>query len=136
MQSVFKDEINNNKNLQFYPKAPKMNNLKIISLSCCMEALEIDSENLFCSKLKTEYTKLFPSLIDRSNFNRRRRRLSASINKVQELIYLNLLNLSQVMVLNSMAVPVIKLAREKTFKYFKEDFDTAPAKGYSAVNKS
>jgi Transposase DDE domain len=135
-KALFKDEINEKNNLQFYPKEPKMNDLEIISLSCCMEALEIDSENLLWSKLKTDYTKLFPGLIDRSRFNRRRRRLSVSINKVQELISPNLENLSQAIVVDSIPIPVIKLAREKTFKCFKEDFETAPAKGYSAVNKS
>jgi len=135
-KALFKDEINEKDNLQFYPNAPKMNDLEIISLSCCMEALEIDSENLLWSKLKKDYAKLFPGLIDRSRFNRRRRRLSASISKVQELISPNLENLSRAMVVDSIPVPVIKLAREKTFKSFKENFDTAPAKGYSAVNKS
>jgi hypothetical protein len=39
------------------------------------------------------------------------------------------------MVIDSIPVPVIKLARERTYKAFRKSFDTAPAKGYSAVNK-
>jgi len=39
------------------------------------------------------------------------------------------------MVVDSIPVPVIKIAREKTHKAFRHTFETAPAKGYSAVNK-
>ena len=43
---------------------------------------------------------------------------------------------SEAMVVDSIPVPVVKLARETTFKAFKQSFDTAPAKGYSAVTRS
>ena len=42
---------------------------------------------------------------------------------------------SQAMVIDSIPVPVVKLARERMYKSFRKDFDIAPAKGYSAVNK-
>lgn len=38
------------------------------------------------------------------------------------------------MIIDSIPVPVVKMAREKTFKVFKQSFEIAPAKGYSAVN--
>ena len=41
-----------------------MKDLQIVALSCCMEALIIDSENLFWVKLKTDYANAFPNLID------------------------------------------------------------------------
>lgn len=134
-QELFEKEINNRKNFQFYPRAPKMNDLEVVALSCCMEALSIDSENLLWSKLRTDYVSLFPNLIDRNRFNRRRRRLTSFILRVQEYISARLENLSQTMVIDSIPVPVVKMAREKTFKAFKKSFETAPAKGYSAVNK-
>ncbi len=87
-----------------------MTDLQVISLACIMEALGIDSENLLWSKLKTDYPGLFPDL----------KRLEHQ---------------SQAMVVDSIPVPVVKLARENTYKSFRKDFDTAPAKGYSAVNK-
>jgi IS5 family transposase len=37
---------------------------------------------------------------------------------------------------DSIPIPVVRLAREKTFRAFRQSFDTAPAKGYSAVNRS
>ncbi|MFM1961361.1 MAG: hypothetical protein RLZZ172_206 [Bacteroidota bacterium] len=39
------------------------------------------------------------------------------------------------MVIDSVTVPVVKMARERNFKAFRKDFETAPTKGYSAVNR-
>ena len=70
-------------NLQFYPRSPRMADLKVIALSCTMEALGIDSENLLWSKLKTDYPKWHEQLICRTRFNRRRRRLQPYIERLQ-----------------------------------------------------
>lgn len=134
-KELFEFEVDTRNNFQFYPVNPKMNDLEVVALSCCMEALSIDSENLLWSKLKTDYRSLFPNLIDRSRFNRRRRRLAVYIEKVQQSIAEKLEQQSNVMVVDSIPVPVVKMAREKSFKAFRKDFETAPAKGYSAVNK-
>jgi hypothetical protein len=134
-KELFEKEVDSRKNFQFYPRPPKMNDLEVVALSCCMEALSIDSENLLWSKLKTDYITLFADLIDRSRFNRRRRRLAPLILRVQEYVSKRLEDLSQLMVVDSIPVPVVKMAREKTFKAFRQSFETAPAKGYSAVNK-
>lgn len=135
-KSLFKSEVDRHLNFQFYAVKPKMNDLEIISLSCCMESLSIDSENLLWSKLKKEYSSDFPNLIDRTRFNRRRKRMTPFIERLQQIISMQLDHQSQCLVVDSVPVPVIKMAREKTFKAFKKSFETAPAKGYSAVNKS
>lgn len=74
-------------------------------------------------------------MIDRSRFNRRPGRLAPFILRVQEYISARPEHLSELMVIDSIPVPIIKMAREKTFRAFKKDFETAAAKGYSAVNK-
>jgi hypothetical protein len=134
-KEFFDDETNDRGNFQFYPKVPAMADLEVISLACMMEALGIDSENLLWSKLKKDYPRLFPHLICRTRFNRRRRRLQAYIVKVQDKVSARLEDQSQSMVIDSIPVPVIKMARERTYKAFRKNFETAPAKGYSAVNK-
>jgi hypothetical protein len=134
-KEIFEDEADSNGNLQFYPRRPNMTDLQVISLACIMEALGIDSENLLWSKLKTDYPGLFPNLICRTRFNRRRKRLQGHIMKVQDKISERLEDQSQAMVIDSVPVPVVKLARERTYKAFRKDFETAPSKGYSAVNK-
>lgn len=134
-KNFLKEEVDNKGNVQFYPKTPAMTDLEVIALSCTMEALGIDSENLLWSKLKKDYSGLFPRLICRTRFNRRRRRLQPHIVKVQLKVSSFLENESEAMVVDSVPIPVIKMAREKTFKAFKQNFETAPTKGYSAVNK-
>ncbi len=78
---------------------------------------------------------MFAQLICRTRFNRRRRRLQPYIVKIQDKVSSRLEDQSHVMVIDSIPVPVVKLAREKTYKAFRKRYDTAPAKGYSAVNK-
>jgi Transposase DDE domain len=135
-KELFKKDMGNKKYVQFYPVPPKMNDLEIISLACCMEALGIDSENLLWSKIKKDYASNFPNLIDRSRFNRRRKRLAPFILQLQDYVSTELENQSQTMIVDSVPVPVVKMAREKSFKAFKKSFETAPAKGWSAVNKN
>jgi hypothetical protein len=53
-KELFEKEVDSRKNFQFYPVLPKMNDLEVVALSYCMEALSIDSENLLWSKLKTD----------------------------------------------------------------------------------
>ncbi len=64
-KELFGKEVNSLNNFQRYPVKPKMNDLQIIALSCCMEALGIDSENLLWSKLKTVATKAGTNVIGR-----------------------------------------------------------------------
>ncbi len=106
-----------------------MNDLEVVSLACCMEASSIDSENLLWSKLKKEYASVFPNLIDRSRFNRSRKRLTPFKLQVQDHISSKLENLSQAIIVDSIPVPVVKIAREKSFKAFRKSFETAPAIG-------
>lgn len=123
-------------NLQFYPQNPKMSDCEIIALSLCSEALSIDSENLFWKKLSTEYILDFPHLIDRSNYNKRRRRLQNYIHILNEKIALPFHEFENTFIVDSIPIPVVQFAREKRSKICKKDFDTSPDKGYSAVSKS
>ena len=68
-KQFFKHEADTQGNLQFYPRSPRMADLKVIALSCTMEALGIDSENLLWSKVKTDYPVWSSKLICRSRFN-------------------------------------------------------------------
>lgn len=39
------------------------------------------------------------------------------------------------MVVDSVPVPVVKMARERSYRAFRKNFETAPANGYRAVNR-
>lgn len=128
--------VDHTNNFQLYRNKPKMNDWEIIALSLCAEALSIDSENLFWKKLKEEYQLDFPHLIDRSNYNKRRRRLQYYIALLNEEVALQFNEFENVFIVDSILIPIVQLARETHSKICKQDFETAPDKGYSAVSKS
>lgn len=135
-KSVFKNRINKFDNFMLYRNRPKMSDCEIIALAVTGESLGIDSESYFWGKLKNDHYQDFPNLIDRSNFNRRRKRLHPLIQELNQSIADTVNQGEDVYLVDSIPVPICKLAREKRCKICKEDFLTAPDKGYSAVNKS
>jgi hypothetical protein len=135
-KSVFKDRLNQADNFYFYPNKPKLSDCEIIALSVTGESIGIDSENYFWGKLKSDHKDDFPRLIHRSNFNRRRKRLYPFIEELNEHLAHFLNESEDVYLVDSIPVPVCQIAREKQSKICKDDFETAPDKGYSAVSKS
>lgn len=135
-KSFFNDDINADNNFYSYPRKPKMSDCEIITLSILGETMGIDSENYLFGKLKSDHSHDFPNLIDRSNFNRRRKRLGDHISRLNQSVA-SLINQGEnVYLVDSIPIPVCQIAREKTSKVCKENFETAPDKGYSAVSKS
>jgi hypothetical protein len=135
-KSFFSDQINEFDNFQNYPRIPKMSDCQIIALALTAESIGIDSESYFFGKLKSDYTSDFPNLIDRSNFNRRHKRLYPWISALNQGLS-NILNQGEdTYIVDSIPVPVCQIAREKRSKICKENFETAPDKGYSAVSKA
>jgi len=135
-KSVFEDRLNQSYNFFFYPNKPKLSDCEIIALSVTGESLGIDSESYFWGKLKYDHKYDFPRLIDRSNFNRRRKRLYPFIEQLNQYLADRLNECENVYLVDPIPVPVCKIAREKQSKICKEDFETSPDKGYSAVSKS
>lgn len=135
-KSVFKDRLNQSDNFYFYPKKPKLSDCEIIALSVTGESLGIDSESYLWGKLKFDHKDDFPRLIHRSNFNRRRKHLYPFIELLNQYMADRLNECEDVYLVDSIPVPVCKIAREKQSKICKEDFETSPDKGYSAVSKS
>jgi len=135
VKSSLQDKLNQDDNLQYYPNKPKMNDCSIISLSICAESIGIDSENYLWSKINKDYKGDFPELIDRSNFNKRRRRLHLFIHEVTRYLAGQLNKSEDVFLMDSIPVPVCKIAREKPCKFGKDSFENSPDKGYSAINK-
>jgi hypothetical protein len=105
-------------------------------LSLSSEALGIESENYLWGKLKSDHSHNFPNLIDRSNYNRRRKKLYPYIELLNQTVVANLNMGENIFIVDSIPVAICKLAREKQIKICKEQFETASDKGYSAVNKS
>lgn len=133
--SSLKQDMNQDGNLHFYPRKPKLSDTEIIALSLCQECLGIDSENWFLAKLKSDYRNDFPNLVHITNYNKRRKRLVAWTEQVNRRLAGVLHEGEDVFMVDSVPVPVCKLAREQQLKICRHDFETAPDKGYSAVYK-
>ena len=125
-----------NENCKFYRHVPKLSDATIIALSLTAESLGIDSENYFWKKLQTEYQRDFPPLINRCNYNRRRKLLAPLMALVNERLAKKMNEAENIFIVDSIPIPVCKIAREKRSKVCKEQFETAPDKGFSAVNQS
>ena len=135
-KSVFKNQVNSFDNFFNYRNRPKLSDCQIIALTVTSESIGIDSESYFWGKLKNDHKHDFPDLIDRSNYNRRRKRLYPLIEELNKSLADIIDPGDNCYIVDSIPVPVCKNAREKSSKICKENFETAPDKGYSAVNKT
>lgn len=134
--SFFKKSIDKHGNFKSYPKPPKMSDCEIIALSLTGESIGIDSENYFWKKLATDYLASFPNLIERSRYNRRRKRLYPYIQKLNQGLANRLNENENAYIVDSIPIPVCQISRERRSKICKETFETAPDKGFSAVSKA
>lgn len=127
------DQLDPEGNLQFYPNKPKLPDAHLISLALLQEALSIDSEHWFWSKLQADYSRAFPNLPDLSRYNRRRRRLAYWIHQLAQLWGQQLCPHEDTYMVDSIPLPVAHIAREHSTTVCREHFRTAPDKGYSAI---
>lgn len=85
-KSLCKDDLDQFDNFYSYRNKTKMSDIQIVTLALTAETLSIDSENLLFIKLKMDYKQNFPNLVDRANYNRRRRRLAFQISSIAGLV--------------------------------------------------
>jgi hypothetical protein len=132
----FEDDVDENGNFQKSPRRPKMNDLQIIALAITTESACIDSENLLFSKLNCDYKERFGPLVHRTSFNRRRRKLAPQTMELIKRIAMVIDAKSDINIVDSMPWPIAKNSREGSLKICKENPEKAPAKGYSAVDRT
>jgi hypothetical protein len=85
----------------------------ILTIAWVLEYIGADSENAGYSRLKVELQELFPSLPERSWFNRRRRNLMALSEVFRETLR-SCLPESDVFIVDSFPMPVCDFKRAKT----------------------
>jgi hypothetical protein len=122
-------------NFERYRNPPKLSDIEVVALSIAAESLGIDSENLLFSKLRKEYAADFPRLINRCNFNRRRRRLQDAIAIVAEFASKKIGNNEKEFIIDSIPVPICQNVRIPRVKICREDSSIQPARGYHASHK-
>lgn len=113
-------------------RKPKLNDLELISLCLTSEYLGIDSENDLFRKLP----KPLASKIERSVYNRRRRRLSGQIENIRLKLASRFNEFEDVFIVDSMPLEVCKLSRSGRSTVCKENDYSRPNKGYCASQGS
>lgn len=112
-----------------------MSDIEIITLSCLAESLSIDSESwLFC-KLRSEYSRLFPNLIHRTTYNRRRRRLSEKTAQLSKLV-LKFSGHDTEYIIDSIPVPICQKPRIARLKICMDDESVLPSTAWHASHRS
>lgn len=119
-------------NLHAYPNKPDLPDTHIITLSLLQEALSIDSEHWFWSKLQTDYTQAFPDLPHLTNYNRRRKYLAGFTEQLASMWAQLLCGDEDTYILDSIPICIAHIAREHSTTACRESFHSAPDKGYCA----
>lgn len=118
--------------LVYQRRRPKMSDLELISLSLTAEYMGIDSEN----NLFRQLPKAILSKIERSVYNRRRRRLVNHINTIRLKLASCFNEFEDYFIIDSMPLEVCKLSRSSRSKICKEQAYGFPDKGYCASQNS
>jgi len=107
----------------------KMSDLEVVALSLTAEFMSIDSEN---SLFKLVSQSEIPNLIERSQFNKRRRKLFLFSEKIRAKLASAFVNFEDYFIVDSMPLEICKFSRHNRIKICKNDFETAPSKGFCA----
>lgn len=92
----------------------------------------IDSEN-YLFKLLNNYKHDFLNLIDRSNYNRRKKNLFNYMEAMRKYLAMSLCGGEDTFVIDSMPIPICKFSRAKRIKVCKETYETVPDYGFCAA---
>ena len=95
--------------------------------------MSIDSEN---SLFKQINTTEIPNLIERSQFNKRRRKLFFFSEEVRTKLASHFLEFEDYFIVDSMPLEICKFSRHNRIKICKKEFETAPSKGFCASQNS
>lgn len=113
---------------------PILSDAELIAISLTSDVLFLDSENYLFNKL-SRY-KPISNLIDRSTYNRRRRKLLKFIEFVQHTMAEAIVPNEQYHVVDSFPLPICRFARARRSKICKESFETLPNFGYCAAQQN
>lgn len=112
-------------------RKPKLNDIELIAMNLTAEYLSIDSEcQLFRVIPETLKTK-----IERSVYNRRKRKLFFAIEEIRKELSERFTKYENYFIVDSMPLEVAKLSRSSRSKVCKENYQSAPDKGYSTSQK-
>ncbi|KXH84879.1 IS982 family transposase [Chryseobacterium kwangjuense] len=124
-------EISNENLLSYQRRIPKLKDLELISLALTAEFMGIDSE----SHLFRHIPATIRQKIDRSVYNRRKRRLANKIDEIRIKLARSFNEFENIFIIDSMPVEVCKLSRSGTSKICKDAEYCYPNRGFCASQK-
>ena len=114
-------------------RKPKLSNIELISLNITAEYMSIDSE---CQLFRIIESTFLQGRIERSVYNRRKRKLFPYIEKIRLKLAEAFNEYENVYVIDSMPLEICKIARASRSTICKESIFSSPSKGYCASQKS
>ncbi len=112
-------------------RKPKLNDIELIALNLAAECLGIDSERYLFTLLPTPL-KL---KIERTVYNRRRRKLAFKIESFRQKISTIVVPVEDYHIIDSMPLEVCKYSRSSRSKVCQENTESSPSFGYCAAQK-
>ncbi len=110
-------------------RKPKMTDIEVIALSLTAEYMSIDSENYLFKQINQSE---IPNLIERSQYNKRRRKLFLFSELIRTKLASRFLEFENYFIVDSMPLEICKFSRHNRVKICKNELETAPSKGFCA----
>ena len=112
-------------------RCTRLSDIELIALDLTAESLSVDSEYQLFRILPSSLS----SKIERSVYNRRRRKLFFVKERIRKALAEKLTNNENYFIVDSMPLEICKLSRSTRTTICKEDFLTSPSKSYFASQK-
>ena len=129
IKPLCEDVLDERGNYYYRKKPPKISDIEVVALSLMAEKEAIDSENHLFRKINSAG---IPNLIERSQFNKRRKKIFHFSEVVREKLYTKMVEFEDTYIIDSMPLEICKLSRERRSKVCQQDFETSPSKGFCA----
>jgi hypothetical protein len=120
-------------NFYFKPIKPKLSDIELIAINICAEYLSIDSEYQLFRHLSNSKMN---GLIERSVYNRRKRKLFYHMEDVRKLMVAKFNDVGNSFIIDSMPLEICKNARANRSKICKESEFSFPSRGFCASQSS
>lgn len=114
--------------LNYQRRKPKMSDLEVISLNLTAEYLSIDSESQLFRKIPNS----LKDKIERSVYNRRKRKLALHTEEIRRKIAMEFNQFEDIFIVDSMPLKICENARTSRSTICKEEDFSAPNFGYCA----
>ena len=131
------DVLNSDGNVIHGGRQPRCSDLEIIALSLYQENLNMGSERYFFALLCKANPELANKVGTLRNYNARRRRLAQLMEEIRKkfVAQLNACYDSQILIVDSMPLPVCRYSRSNSSKIFKDTTLGCPTWGYCSAQQ-